>query len=131
MQRAIAPFLTALTPPPQSFDKVVFAKTVPVAVKARDTSPTLKAPYSTETGDLVIEFDYSPAEPQTRNEPSCDEDVDIVSVWAGEIDILEWISDTTLEAFKERAILWMQEQREEADGDRAEARYLDRMEMSL
>ena len=134
MQRAIAPFLTALTPPPQSMDRIVFERTAcdqcsgtGFVAKRPDDQGTLKAPYTTETGDLVIEFDYSPAEPQTSNEPGCDESVDVVSVWAGPFDILEWISDAALEAFEERALVWMKEQRDGYDEDRAEARYLDRM----
>lgn len=43
----------------------------------------MKCTYATDSGDLVIEFDYQPEERQTRDEPGCPESVEIYSVMAG------------------------------------------------
>ena len=65
---------------------------------------SLTTTYKTDSGDLVIEFDYEPAEPSTRDDPGCPESVDIVSVMAGQIDIAYWCSEDSIEFFKTKAL---------------------------
>lgn len=60
--------------------------------------------YTTDGGDLVIEFDYEPAEPSTRDDPGCPESVDVVSVMAGQIDITDWCSEESIEFFAQKAL---------------------------
>ncbi len=84
--------------------------------------------YSTYTGDLVIEFDYQPAERMTRDYPGCDAEVDVVSVMANGIDILEWISDVSLEFFVEKCFESVAEAKENDEYDRGEERYQSRMD---
>ena len=85
------------------------------------------ATYTTDAGDYVVEFDYEPAEPRTFNDPGCPESVDVLSVWAGPFDILEWISDESLEFFKEKCLESVADARFNADLDRGQDRYEDRM----
>ena len=84
--------------------------------------------YSTDTGDLVIEFDYQRAERQTQNEPGCDADCDVVAVMANGVDILEWISDAALAFFAEKCFESVAEAKTNDDYDRGEELYRDRME---
>ena len=65
---------------------------------------SLTCTYKTDGGDLVIEFDYEPAEPKTWDDPGCPESVCIVSVTAGQIDILEWCSEDSMEFFETKAL---------------------------
>ena len=77
--------------------------------------------------ELVIEFDYQPAEPMTRDYPGCDAEVDVVAVYANDIDILERISDTSLEFFKEKCFESVRKIKEDAEYDRGQELYEDRM----
>ena len=74
--------------------------------------------YKTDGGDLVIEFDYEPAEPQTWDDPGCPESVDIVSVMAGQIDIAEWCSEESMEFFAEKALESVAQGRADDEYDR-------------
>jgi hypothetical protein len=75
--------------------------------------------YETDGGTLFIEFDYSPAEDQTWLEPGCRESADIVSVLAGQIELLDLLSDATIALFEEVACEAMRQGREDAAYDRA------------
>ena len=77
--------------------------------------------------ELVIEFDYQPAEPQTWDDPGCDAEVDVAAVYAGGIDILEWCSDVSIEFFAEKALESVASIKEAAEYDRGQDRYEDRM----
>lgn len=83
--------------------------------------------YSTDTGDLEIQFDYQPAERMTRNEPGCDADCDVVAVTANGVDILEWISDAALAFFVEKCFESVAEAKINDAYDRGQSRYEDRM----
>ena len=41
--------------------------------------------------DMVVTFDYHPAERQTWEHPGCDESIDIISVTIGGVDVCELI----------------------------------------
>ena len=85
------------------------------------------ATYTTETGDLVIEFDYEPAELKTFNDPGCPENVDAISVLAGPIGMIDWISEEALDIFKEKCLESVADTRFSNDLDRGQDRYEDRM----
>ena len=89
---------------------------------------TYTTTYSTDTGELVIEFDYRPGEDATFDYPGCDEDVDLVAVMAGDIDILEFVHGQWIERFKEKCFEAMTEIKFDAEMDRGQDRYENRME---
>ena len=65
---------------------------------------SLTTTYATDGGDLVIEFDYQPAEAATDVSPGCPESADVLSVMAGQFDMLEWCSETSIAFFEEKAL---------------------------
>jgi hypothetical protein len=75
--------------------------------------------YEADGGTLFIEFDYSPAERQTWDEPGCAESADIVSVTTGGVELLDLLSDATIALFEEKALEAMRQGREDAAYDRA------------
>jgi len=79
-------------------------------------------PYTTDAGDLVIEFDYQPEESATDVSPGCPESADVLSVMAGSFDILEWCSDASIAFFEEKCLESVAFERECAECDRADAR---------
>lgn len=72
--------------------------------------------YATDVGDLVIEFDYQPAESATLTYPGCPASVTVGSVMAGPFDILEWCSKPAIALFEENC--WEQLQ---IESDRKES----------
>ena len=82
----------------------------------------MKTTYSTDGGNLVIEFDYQPEERATDVYPGCEESADVLSVWAGDIDVLEWCSDASIAFFEEKCLEEVAFQRECSEIDRADAR---------
>jgi hypothetical protein len=64
----------------------------------------MKTTYTTDSGDLVIEFDYQPAEKKTATYPGCRETAHVYSVMAGNIDILEWCSGPAILFFEEKCL---------------------------
>ena len=80
----------------------------------------MKTTYATDGGDLVIEFDYDPAERATDVSPGCSESADVLSVMAGQIDILEFCDEASIAFFEEKCIEEMAWNRKQAEYDRAE-----------
>lgn len=78
--------------------------------------------YATDTGELVIEFDYQPEEGATDVYPGTPESVDVVSVMAGDFDILEFCSEVSIAAFEEKCLEAVKFEHECAQCDRADAR---------
>ena len=78
--------------------------------------------------ELVIEFDYQPEERRTYDDPGCPAEIEITAVYANGIDILEWISDDSLEFFSDKCEESVAQAKEDAEYDRGEERYLDRLE---
>ena len=60
--------------------------------------------YTTEGGDLVIEFDYQPFEAGSDVEPPTPESADICSVMAGKFEILDWCSRESILFFEEKCL---------------------------
>ena len=83
--------------------------------------------YTTDAGDLVIEFDYQPKEPKTWNDPGTPESADILSVMAGPFDILEWCCKSSIAFFEEKALESMADSRTNAAYDRGQSKYEERM----
>jgi hypothetical protein len=83
--------------------------------------------YTTDAGDFVIEFDYTPAEKQTYTDPGCSEYVDVLSIMAGPFDILEWISPESLAFFEEKCMHAVADGFSQAAYDRGADRYEERM----
>lgn len=77
--------------------------------------------------ELLIEFDYQPSEPMTRDDPGCDAEVDVVAVYANGMDILEWCSDVSIEFFAEKAAESVASIKEADEYDRGQDIYEDRM----
>ena len=77
--------------------------------------------------ELLIEFDYQPAEPTTWDDPGCAAEVDVVAVYANGMDILEWCSDVSIEFFAEKAAESVAAIKDADDYDRGQDRYEDRM----
>jgi len=46
---------------------------------------------------LEVEFDYQPAEPQTRDYPGCAEEIDLIQVMHENTDILPMLSEDAIE----------------------------------
>jgi len=78
--------------------------------------------YATDHGDLVIEFDYQPEEEATDVSPGTPDSADVLSVMAGDFDILEWCSDASIAAFEEACMESVQFERECAECDYAGSR---------
>ena len=78
--------------------------------------------YSTDGGDLVIEFDYQPEEDSTDVSPGCDESADVLSVMAGPFEILDWCSEASVAFFEEKCLESVQFERECAECDYADSR---------
>ena len=78
--------------------------------------------YTSDTGDLVIEFDYQPAERQTRDYPGCDADVEITAVYANGQDISYWV-EAHMDFFREKCFESVAQAIEDDEYDRGEERY--------
>ena len=87
---------------------------------------THTAHYETDGGTLFIEFDYTAGEPQTWDEPGCPEQIDILAVMAGTIDIYEFCTPEALALFEEKCSEQMVRDRYDAAYDRACDRAEDR-----
>lgn len=75
--------------------------------------------------DCDIEFDYQPAERQTRSDPGCDAEVTITSVkWRG-LELLSDCCKDLIEALEQDAFDYLDGERDSALADRAE--YLNDM----
>jgi hypothetical protein len=82
----------------------------------------MKTTYTTDDGDLVIEFDYQPYEPATHHDPHTPESADVYSVMAGNFEILDWCSDASITFFEEKCLEAVAFARECSEIDRADAR---------
>lgn len=82
----------------------------------------MKTTYSTDGGDLVIEFDYQPEEEATNESPGCPESADVYSVMAGDFEILDWCSKESIAFFEEKCLEAVQFEHECAEIDKADAR---------
>lgn len=82
-----------------------------------------KTTYSTDGGDLVIEFDYQPAEDETDVSPGTPETADVTSVIAGPFEIIDWCSKSSIRFFEEKCLEHIGFERECAEADRADARH--------
>jgi hypothetical protein len=91
----------------------------------------MKTTYATDSGDLVIEFDYQPAESSTQWEPGCPESADVYSVMAGNFEIIDMVSDDYMAFFEEKAIESVHFEREQAAYDRADRAYQSRKDDAL
>ncbi len=60
--------------------------------------------YATDSGDLVIEFDYQPYEAATDVAPATPESADVCSVMAGQFEILDWCSEPSIAFFEEKCL---------------------------
>jgi hypothetical protein len=85
--------------------------------------------YSTDTGDIVIEFDHQPGERMTRTDPGCPESVEITEVIAGGIFIYEFITPEALETFETRCWASLEVAFAEAECDRGEELFHAREEV--
>lgn len=77
--------------------------------------------YATDGGDLVIEFDYQPAEDETDVSPGTPESADVYSVMAGPFEIIDWCSKSSIAFFEEKALESMADAKTNAEYDRAES----------
>ena len=87
--------------------------------------------YATDGGDLVIEFDYQPAEESTDVSPGCPASVDVFSVMAGPFEIIDWCSSSAIAFFEEKALESVQQAKFDAECDRAEAAHQSRIDDEL
>ena len=60
--------------------------------------------YTTDSGDLVIEFDYQPYEAATDVAPATTESADVCYVFAGQFEILDWCSESSIAFFEEKCL---------------------------
>lgn len=69
---------------------------------------------------VTVEFDYQPAERQTRDDPGCSAEVTITAVIWIRIDITAYLSKETISQLEQEAFEWMDGERDSAMADRAE-----------
>ena len=69
---------------------------------------------------VTVEFDYQPAERQTRDDPGCSEEVEITEVLFRGISIHSDCSADTISQLEQEAFEWMDGERDSAMADRAE-----------
>ena len=73
--------------------------------------------------DVTVEFDYSPAERQTRDDPGCSAEVEITAVtWRG-MDIKADCCKELIQELEQAAFDWIDGERDTALADRAEYLY--------
>ena len=77
--------------------------------------------------DYEVHFDYTPAESGSWEEPGNDAEVEIVGVYAANIDVLEDLAGGILEAIEECCFESVKQSKFDQDYDLAEERYQDRM----
>lgn len=58
--------------------------------------------YQTDSGELLIEFDHQRAEPATLEYPGCDASVEVTSVQAYGVEIINQCSDKMIKIFEEK-----------------------------
>lgn len=83
--------------------------------------------YTTKHDGLVIEFDYTPEEKATYDDPGCPPEVEILSVTANGRDITEWV-EQHFDLFYEKCFEQIEKDSFDNDYDEGERRYLDRIE---
>jgi hypothetical protein len=76
---------------------------------------------------LVIEFDYQPGEEMTRDYPGCEADVEITAIYANGMDMIYWMEEH-MDFFREKCFEYIAYEQENAELDRGEERYLERLE---
>jgi hypothetical protein len=64
---------------------------------------------------VTVDFDYEPAEPQTRNEPGCNESVIISEVTVNGQLLPDWMHDLLSDNFESKAIEYIDAQREASE----------------
>jgi hypothetical protein len=70
--------------------------------------------------DVTVEFDYQPAERQTRDDPGCSAEVEITSIiWSG-IELKPFVCKDLIDQLEQEAFEWMDGERDSALSDRAE-----------
>ena len=73
--------------------------------------------------EFKIDFDYNPAEPQTRHYPGCNESVDVNEVWDSDGDLIkEWVYDLLDEDIEIACLEAVRIDREEAQMAKEEAK---------
>jgi hypothetical protein len=81
--------------------------------------------------ELDVEYDYSPAEPQTYDEPGCPAEVVINGVYHEKIDIIEILNQATLDRISEIILEKIDEECKNAEYDRADQYWQDRKDREL
>ncbi len=73
--------------------------------------------------DVTVEFDYQPAERQTRDDPGCSAEVEITSIiWSG-IELKPFVCKDLIDQLEQEAFDWMDGERDSALADLAERMY--------
>lgn len=54
--------------------------------------------------EFVVDYDYQPCEPPTREHPGCDAEITINSVMLGKVDILPEMSEEEVQAIRETCL---------------------------
>lgn len=75
----------------------------------------MKATFEVEGIELLVSYDYAPAEPRTYNDPGCGAGVDIYEVWlpGTDIDISALLSEDVMSILASNAIELHQDSEDE------------------
>lgn len=76
--------------------------------------------------EVTVEFDYTAGSRGSFNEPDCRAEVEITAVTFRGLDIRADLSKDTIDDLEQQAFEDIAAEKEQADEDRAEARYLER-----
>ena len=86
------------------------------------------ATYTTDAGEYVIHFDFTPGEERTYDDPGCDPEVCINSVWANGMDVQGDLSESLLDLMTEHCLNDVQERIADSKTDAAIEAYEARQE---
>lgn len=79
------------------------------------TPPTPKGShefvFATDLGDVICWMDHIRGEPQTRDDPGCDEALILTHAWIKDIDVFERLDEDVCEAIEEAARCQMSDER--------------------
>ena len=75
---------------------------------------------------VIVGYDYSPAERQTRDDPGCVAEVDICECWLNGADIAPVMTEGNVEQLIDAVFTHIEQQRESDLADRAEQYQIDR-----
>ena len=88
--------------------------------------------YAHDGGDLVVHYDYEPAEKQTWDEPGCSECVTVTGVYANCMDVFGLLDGTpTMESIEAACLQAINDGVAEAKYDAAERQYQQRRDDAL